>query len=45
MLLDRVVEEGDTFRLLGIQCSKLVDSLPEGETLPLFAEGQEAERK
>jgi DNA polymerase-4 len=37
MLLDRVVEEGDTFRLLGIHCSNLSDGgLQEGGTLPLF---------
>lgn len=36
-LLDKVADEGDTFRLLGIHCSKLSDgSLGEG-TLPLFA--------
>ena len=35
-LLDRVVEEGDTFRLLGIHCSKLTDGEPEEGTLPLF---------
>ena len=36
MLLDKVVEDGDTFRLLGIQASKLSDTQPEDETLPLF---------
>ena len=38
-LLDRVVEEGDEFRLLGIHASNLSDGdLREGENLPLWAE-------
>jgi DNA polymerase-4 len=36
MLLDRTAAEGDMFRLLGIHCSKLTDSQPTEETLPLF---------
>lgn len=41
MLLDRVTEEGDEFRLLGIHCSKLSDGeAQEGETLPLFEGGE-----
>ncbi len=40
MLLEKTVEEGDTFRLLGIHCSKLSDTEPSGETLPLFADGE-----
>lgn len=36
MLLDRAVEDGDTFRLLGIQASKLSDRAAADETLPLF---------
>lgn len=35
-LLDRVVEEGDQFRLLGIHCSKLTDGELKAGTLPLF---------
>jgi DNA polymerase-4 len=35
-LLDRVTEESDTFRLLGIHCSKLTDGETKAETLPLF---------
>jgi DNA polymerase-4 len=39
ILLDKVAEEGDMFRLLGIHCSKLTDVEPTaGDTLPLFAE-------
>jgi DNA polymerase-4 len=38
MLLDKVVEDGDTFRLLGIQASKLSDRETTDETLPLFGE-------
>jgi DNA polymerase-4 len=37
-LLEKTVAEGDTFRLLGIHCSKLSDAEPAGETLPLFSE-------
>jgi DNA polymerase-4 len=37
VLLDRVVEEGDEFRLLGVHASNLSDGgQREGETLPLF---------
>jgi DNA polymerase-4 len=37
-LLDRTVEDGDRFRLLGVSCSKLADGEPrEREQLPLFS--------
>jgi DNA polymerase-4 len=35
-LLDKVVEEGDEFRLLGIHCSNLSDGETHEGTLPLF---------
>jgi DNA polymerase-4 len=40
VLLDRVVQEGDEFRLLGVHASNLSDGEQrEGETLPLFEAG------
>jgi DNA polymerase-4 len=44
VLLDKVVEEGDRFRLLGIQCSRLVDGEPRQSDLwhePASAAGAE----